>query len=190
MHACRVRSLCDPMDCSPPGASVHGILQARILKWGAISYSMRSSQLRDLTCISCVSCAGRQILYHYAIWKAQITLNAVYKNESNARNSMMNMALFFKTGLASVTDFVFGLRLQIWVGTTLKWHPDTRLRYPTSVKLMLFLFRHFSCMNITRCIVGPSFWVPVTFTMFRTALSSSQACLFEDVSQIMTLIKH
>ena len=32
-------SLCDPMDCSPPGSSVHGILQARILEWGAISFS-------------------------------------------------------------------------------------------------------------------------------------------------------
>ena len=34
-----VVSLCDPMDCSPPGSSVRGILQARILEWVAISYS-------------------------------------------------------------------------------------------------------------------------------------------------------
>ena len=33
-------TLCDPMDCSPPGASVHGILQARILEWVAISFSI------------------------------------------------------------------------------------------------------------------------------------------------------
>ena len=32
-------TLCDPMDCSPPGSSIHGILQARILEWGAISFS-------------------------------------------------------------------------------------------------------------------------------------------------------
>ena len=32
-------TLCDPMDCSPPGSSVHGILQARILEWVAISFS-------------------------------------------------------------------------------------------------------------------------------------------------------
>ena len=32
-------TLCDPVDCSPPGSSVHGILQARILEWGAISFS-------------------------------------------------------------------------------------------------------------------------------------------------------
>ena len=42
----RVR-LCDPMDCSLPGSSVHGILQARILEWVAISLSRRSSQPRD-----------------------------------------------------------------------------------------------------------------------------------------------
>ena len=35
--------LCDPMDCSPPGSSIHGIFQARILEWVAISFSRRSS---------------------------------------------------------------------------------------------------------------------------------------------------
>ena len=33
-------TLSDPMDCSPPGASVHGILQARVLEWGAIAFSL------------------------------------------------------------------------------------------------------------------------------------------------------
>ena len=40
------------MDCSLPDSSVHGILQARILEWGAISFSRGSSQPRDRTCIS------------------------------------------------------------------------------------------------------------------------------------------
>ena len=39
--------LCDPMDCSPPGSSVHGILQARILEWVAIPFSKGFSQPRD-----------------------------------------------------------------------------------------------------------------------------------------------
>ena len=38
---------CDPMDCSPPGPSVHGILQARILEWVAIPFSRGSSQPSD-----------------------------------------------------------------------------------------------------------------------------------------------
>ena len=40
-------ALCDPMDCSPPGSTIHGILQARVLEWGAISFSRGSSQPRD-----------------------------------------------------------------------------------------------------------------------------------------------
>ena len=50
------------MDCCPPGSSVLGILQARILEWVAMPSSSRSSQLRDWSCISCRSCIGRQIL--------------------------------------------------------------------------------------------------------------------------------
>ena len=62
-------TLCDPMDCSPPGSSVHEIFQARILQWVAISYSRGSSWPRDQTCIPCISCIGRQILHHCATWK-------------------------------------------------------------------------------------------------------------------------
>ena len=39
--------LCDPVDRSPPGSSIHGILQARILEWVAMSFSRQSSQPRD-----------------------------------------------------------------------------------------------------------------------------------------------
>ena len=47
---------CDPMDCSPLGSSVNGILQARILEWVAIPFSRGSSWPRDWTCVSYVSC--------------------------------------------------------------------------------------------------------------------------------------
>ena len=53
-------TLCDPMDCSPPGSSVHGILQARILECIAIPFSRGSSQPRDRTQVSCI--AGRLYL--------------------------------------------------------------------------------------------------------------------------------
>ena len=59
---CCAKSLqtpCDPMDCSPPGSSVHGILQARILEWVAMPASRGSSWPRDCTHISCISCIGR-----------------------------------------------------------------------------------------------------------------------------------
>ena len=56
-------TLWDPMDCSLPGFSVHGILQARVLEWVTISFSRGSSQPRNWTHISCVSCIGGRILY-------------------------------------------------------------------------------------------------------------------------------
>ena len=58
-------TLCYPMDYSLSGSSVHGILQARILEWVAISYSRGSSRPRYQTCISYISCIGRQILCHW-----------------------------------------------------------------------------------------------------------------------------
>ena len=45
-------TLCDPMNCSLPGSSVHGIFQARILEWVAISFSRGSSRPRDRTQVS------------------------------------------------------------------------------------------------------------------------------------------
>ena len=54
--------LCNPMDCSPPSSSVHGILQARILEWVAISFSRGSSQPRERIQVSCI--AGR----HFNLW--------------------------------------------------------------------------------------------------------------------------
>ena len=56
--------LCDPMEYSPPGSSVHGILQARILEWVAFSSSRGSTRPRDGTHVSYISCTGRQILSH------------------------------------------------------------------------------------------------------------------------------
>ena len=50
-------TFCDPMDCSPPGSSVHGILQARVLEWVSRPSSMGPSQPRDRTLVSCL--AGR-----------------------------------------------------------------------------------------------------------------------------------
>ena len=55
--------LFNPMDCSPPGFSLHGILRARILECIAISFSTESFWLRDQIHVSYVSCIGRRVLY-------------------------------------------------------------------------------------------------------------------------------
>ena len=74
-HACvhaKSLQLCqilrDRMDCSLPGSSVHGILQARILEWVAIPFSRGSSWSRDQTCATCI---GGQIIYHWATREAR-----------------------------------------------------------------------------------------------------------------------
>ena len=60
-------TLCDPMDCSPPGSSVHGILQARILEWVAMPSSRGSSQPRDRTQVC--GFAGR----FFTVWDTRET---------------------------------------------------------------------------------------------------------------------
>ena len=63
----RVRLFCDPIDCSLPGSSTHGISQARILEWVAISFSRGYSWPKDWCHVSCI---GRQIPYHWATQEA------------------------------------------------------------------------------------------------------------------------
>ena len=65
-------TLCDPMDCSLPGFSVHRIFQARVLEWVAIAFSRGSSPPRDRTLVSHI--VGR----HFTLWatrEAQSGLN-------------------------------------------------------------------------------------------------------------------
>ena len=68
-HAQVSLTLCHPIYWSLPGCSVHGIFEARILEWVAISSSRGSSGPRNQTCISCI---GRWILYHWATWEAPL----------------------------------------------------------------------------------------------------------------------
>ena len=68
-------TLCDPVDCSPPGSSVHGILQTRILEWVAISFSRGSSQPRDRTRVSCI--AGRR----FTVWATRESTEELYKKD-------------------------------------------------------------------------------------------------------------
>ena len=72
-------TLQDPMDCCPPGSSVHGVLQASILEWVAISSSRGSSRPRDQTCISCISCISRRFFTTSATWE---TLNMCLVTQS------------------------------------------------------------------------------------------------------------
>ena len=71
--------LCDLVGCSPPGSPVHGVSQARILEWVAVSFSRGSSQASFQTRVFCI---GRQILYHGATREAPIRSNYLYHESS------------------------------------------------------------------------------------------------------------
>ena len=82
-------TLCNPMDCSLPRSSLHGISQARILEWVAISFSRLSSQPRDRSWVSCI--AGR----FFNIWATRETLryadNTTVKAESEEELKSLSM---------------------------------------------------------------------------------------------------
>ena len=67
-------SFVTPMDWSPPGSSVHGIVQARTLEWVAVFFSRGPSWPGNGAHVSCTSCIGRQILYHWDTWKLHTNL--------------------------------------------------------------------------------------------------------------------
>ena len=74
-------TLCDPMDCSPPGSSVYGILQARILERVAISFSRRSSRSRDWTWVSHI--VGRR----FTVWATrEVQYDLWLKKKKKKRN--------------------------------------------------------------------------------------------------------
>ena len=77
------------MDCNPPGSSVHGILQARILEWVAMPSSRGSSPPRDRTCVSRDSSTGRQILYPWATWE----LESACKHRRHRFSSVQSVTL-------------------------------------------------------------------------------------------------
>ena len=91
-HVQSCLTLCDPMDCSPPGSSVHGILRTRILEWVAMPSSRGSSQPRDWTCIFYVPCIGRWVLYHqrHLGTPVFITLLSNSKRKNKLQNSSVN----------------------------------------------------------------------------------------------------
>ena len=73
---------CDPMDCSPPASSVHGIIQARILERVAVSFSRRSSLPRDQTGVSCI--AGT----FFTIWATrEPQICYIHKSKSPSENA-------------------------------------------------------------------------------------------------------
>ena len=88
--------LCHPMDCGLPSSSVHGILQARMLEWVAISFSRGFSQPRDRTWVSCTAgrCftiwATREALWSHNYSNIKTRVKTIIKKENWRPMSLMN----------------------------------------------------------------------------------------------------
>ena len=95
-------TLCDPMDCSLPGSSVHGILQARILKLLAISFSRGFSQSRDWTW----SPALQAVLYHRNHQEAQCVYPNINSIVTRKHRKILNIAFLNLKG-QNQRDFKF-----------------------------------------------------------------------------------
>ena len=96
-------TLCNPKDCSLPGSSVHGIFQARVLEWFAISFSRGSSQPRDLAQVSCT------VSRPFSIW-------ATSESESEVVQSCLTLCNPMDYSLpGSFTHGIFQARILEWV---------------------------------------------------------------------------
>ena len=108
-------TLCDPMDCSPPGSSVDGILQARILQWVAIPFSRASSRPRFWTRVSCI---GRQILYHWATkYTAKVNLIQGEKPKTmhiEIYDCILLNFFFFNLAVLGLSHNTCDLRSSLW----------------------------------------------------------------------------
>ena len=80
-------SLCNPMDCSPPGRSVHGDSPSKNTGAVALSSPRGSSQPRNWTHVYCVSCTGGQVLYHWGFQKLLSVVSA--SNGNNGTNNLL-----------------------------------------------------------------------------------------------------
>ena len=127
--------LCDTVNCSPPGSSVYGIAQAKMLEWVAISSSRGSSWPRDPTCISCI---GRWILHHWATWEVlNLTLKGVFNTPYflsvtyvflhallSSEMPAFPFRFHFYFYLLHLLDFVYRKITNSWV-SSLKWMENT-----------------------------------------------------------------
>ena len=101
-------ALCNPMDYSPPGSSVHGILQGRMLEWVARPSSRGSSWPRDRTCVSCI--AGG-FFTHWATGKPR-QVNRLVERQ---RNDHVSVDRFWRTHKKPWTIAASGARMGIWM---------------------------------------------------------------------------
>ena len=88
-------TLCDPMDCRLPGSSIHGIFQARVLEWVAISFSRGSSQPRDQTQVS--STGDRR----FTVWATREALSTQVPHVQLRRGACCDMRMLWTSAFSA-----------------------------------------------------------------------------------------
>ena len=132
------------MDCSPPGFSVHGVSQARILEWVAISFSRGFSWFRDLTCISCT---GGSVLY---CWATRWALCLPWGNSilSRVQKFIMSLILNNSAQTLGLSRYVSGEAGVWWGGVWRGWGMSGRFRILLLVPSADF---HVLCFSVCSC---------------------------------------
>ena len=104
-------TICNPMNYSPPGFSVHGILQARILEWVVLPFSRGSSPPKDRNWVSCI--ASRFFII-WAIWEARYILychKLIFPPETSSSNGLWGQ-LYTPINLAKDYNLFYSKRKQ------------------------------------------------------------------------------
>ena len=112
-------TLCDPLDCSPPGSSVHGIPPDKNIGVGCHALLQGSSQPKDQTHVSCISCVGKQIFYHCATREAHkyqyiMVLKIKFKNPDETKNQLCSLKSCPHHGGWMILFYIILRRLPAW----------------------------------------------------------------------------
>ena len=139
LHATWCLTLCDSLNCSPPGFSVHDVFQARILKQVAISFSRKSFRLRDQTHVPCVSCIAGGFFTHWASREAPCYIyNVIY----------IFIILRFLKYIMSLSLVTF-----FWLKACCIWYSYDNLCSLWVILCMEYLFLCFHFQPV--CFLGP-----------------------------------
>ena len=144
--------LCNPMNYSLPGYSVHRILQARILERVAISFSRGPSQPRDQTHVSCI---GRWILYHWATGSPLLTK----RGDKCYMSFFSPFYLILKTDKSLTVALIWQLRLPKatqWLSRTL----PSRFQGHSHFAILFGVTTHVDGMGVTWKFVTWKFLYP------------------------------
>ena len=142
-------------DCNPPGSSVHGILQAKILECFAISSSRESSQPRDQTRISCISCVDRRTLPpHYLGLHLFNYPDFIFTSQELWMDFAGDSWIL---RLDQIRVWFFGKNI-LWSGWVLPWCITTGCMRPA---VFLFLWCYLSSVDLGCAIIT---WLPISFS--------------------------